>query len=125
MSRKSEQREIILKTVKSTDIHPDADWIYQQVKKEIPDISLGTVYRNLKLLAGKGNIRQLDIDNGPSHFDGRTDLHHHLKCIKCGRIMDIDYSLKSEDIERIGKENDFSVTEYSFVFYGICSRCIK
>ena len=123
MSRKSVKRDIILKAVKSTGLHPDAEWVYQQVKKEIPSVSLGTVYRNLKLLAEKGCIMQLGIDNGPSRFDGRTDMHHHLKCEKCGCVADIDCSLNSEMTGKIEKENDIEIKGYFMIFYGLCSRC--
>jgi Fur family transcriptional regulator, peroxide stress response regulator len=94
MSRRSIQRDTILRVVKNTTSHPGADWVYDEVRKEIPNISLGTVYRNLRSLAQAGEIRELDIPGSASRFDGSTTKHHHLICEKCGSIFDLD-----EDID--------------------------
>ena len=72
--RKTKQRELILKTLRSTDTHPTADWIYEQVKKEMPNISLGTVYRNLGILKESGEILELNYGSKYSRYDGNPRI---------------------------------------------------
>lgn len=88
MSRKSIQRDTILKAVMSTKSHPDAEWIYEEVKKEIPKISLGTVYRDLNSLAKAGEILKLEIAGATSRYDGNTESHCHFRCKNCGLMED-------------------------------------
>ena len=86
--RYSKQREEIYKIIRNTDVHPNADWIFKHVKKKIPKISLGTVYRNLKLLVDSGKI--LAIHTGTTiRYDGNVKSHIHLKCTECG-LIDVD-----------------------------------
>ncbi len=125
MSRKSLQRDVILRVVKNTTSHPGADWVYDQVRKEIPNISLGTVYRNLRLLSQSGEIRELEIPGSASRFDGRTIDHHHLICEKCGRIFDLDEGIDPEIETRIFKETGFEVKKQYLKFIGLCSDCQK
>ena len=84
------QRQVILEAVKNTKGHPTADAIYEKVRKILPRVSMGTVYRNLNSLAKSGDIRQLDIADGTSRFDGNTDNHYHFRCEECGHIFDLD-----------------------------------
>jgi len=123
MSRKSTQRDTILRVVKNTNSHPGADWIYEQVKKEIPNISMGTIYRNLRLLANTGEIKDLSIPGTPSRFDGRTSNHHHLVCEKCGRIFDLDESVDSDMEAKIFQKTRFKVRVQYLKFIGLCSDC--
>jgi Fe2+ or Zn2+ uptake regulation protein len=105
--------------------HPGADWIYEQVRKEIPNISMGTVYRNLKLLAQAGQIRELEIPGSSSRFDGRTSNHHHLICEKCGHIFDIDEAINLNMVTRIARKTGFKVKKPYLKFIGLCSDCQK
>ncbi len=123
MSRKSLQRDAILKVVKNTNSHPGAEWIYEQVKKEIPNISMGTIYRNLRLLANNGQIKDLSIPGTPNRFDGRTSNHHHLVCEKCGRIFDLDESLDRDMEDKIFQKTRFKVRVQYLKFIGLCSDC--
>jgi len=125
MSRKSIQREAILRIVKNTTSHPGADWVYNQVRKEIPNISMGTVYRNLKLLAQAGQIRELDIPGSASRFDGSTSKHQHLICEKCGRIFDLDEAIDLKVEARIFQKTGFQVKGKYLKFIGLCSDCQK
>ena len=94
MSRGSRQRDTILRVIVNSRDHPRADWVYDQVRQEIPNISMGTVYRNLNLLSESGDIRQLDIADGTSRFDGNIDDHYHFRCEQCGHIFDLDEPVK-------------------------------
>jgi Fe2+ or Zn2+ uptake regulation protein len=125
MLRKSTQRDAILRVIKNTTTHPGADWIYDRVRKEIPNISLGTVYRNLNLLAQAGEIKELDIPGVSSRFDGMTSNHHHLICETCGRIFDWDEPLDSTVEARITKKTGFQVKVQHLKFIGLCSDCQK
>ena len=87
--RYSKQRETIYEVLKNDWSHPNVDDIYTQVKQLIPDISLGTVYRNLNLLADHKRITRLDIGDGVIRFDARMDSHFHMICKQCGSIQDI------------------------------------
>ena len=125
MSRKSSQRDAILRVVKNTNLHPGADWIYEEVKKEIPNISMGTIYRNLRLLANTGEIKELNIPGISSRFDGRTSNHHHLVCENCGRIFDLDESIDCNLEASIFQKTGFKVKVQYLKFIGLCSDCQK
>ena len=125
MSRKSIQRDTILRVIKNTTSHPGADWVYDQVRKKIPNISLGTVYRNLRLLAQTGEIKELDIPGSSSRFDGSNSKHHHLICEKCGRIFDLNESVDPTMEARITQKTGFKVKRQYLKFIGLCSDCQK
>lgn len=121
--RYSYQREIIKEIVCSTKIHPTADWIFSEAKKRISNISLGTVYRNLKTLEEIGSIK-LIFDDNQIRYDGNTDNHHHLKCIECGILIDTD--IKSNlNKERIVKDYDFEPESTKFFIIGKCKKHTK
>ena len=122
--RNTQQRKIIYEIFKNTDIHPTADWIYSEVRKIIPNISLGTVYRNLKVLKEEGAIIEI-TDGKQSRFDARIDNHFHFKCNSCGSIYDIE----SSEVVNINKDNlerkGFEVDTMDITFNGICPSCKK
>ena len=123
MSRASRQRDIILRVVMSSKDHPRADWVYDQVRQEIPNVSMGTVYRNLKSLAKSGDIRQLDIADGTSRFDGNMDNHYHFRCEECGRIFDLDEPVDQAISERVAKNTGFKVYRQRMELVGLCNAC--
>ena len=122
--RNTQQRKIIYEILKNTDIHPTADWIYSEVRKIIPNISLGTVYRNLKVLKEEGAIIEI-TDGKQSRFDARIDNHFHFKCNSCGSIYDIE----SSEVVNINKNNlerkGFEVDTMDITFNGIRKRYKK
>jgi Fur family peroxide stress response transcriptional regulator len=103
--------------------HPRADWVYDQVRQEIPNISMGTVYRNLKSLTKSGEIRQLDIADGTSRFDGNTENHYHFRCEKCGYIFDLDEPVDQSISERVAKNTGFKVYRQRMELIGLCNTC--
>ena len=106
--RYSKQSEEVLNTVLNSNNHPDAKEIYELVKLKIPNVSLGTVYRNLNTLAKEGLIRKIELDDGNDRFDKTLCLHNHLKCTKCGKVIDITPKLDQKEIkeiEKTGKKN--------------------
>ena len=85
----SKKRDAILNCLRETDAHPSAEWVYSRLKPQIPDLSLGTVYRNLALFKETGEAISLGTVMGLERFDGRTDPHIHFVCTRCGRILDL------------------------------------
>jgi len=123
-TRMTKQRKTILQVLKNTDSHPTADWIYDKVKKDIPNISLGTVYRNLNLLAEKGKIDVINYANDQSHYDGNTENHYHFRCQKCGNVYDLNIDLFEKEINKIVDNNtEFKVKTHRLEFYGVCPDC--
>ncbi len=118
--RYSQQREVIKNIVRSTKTHPSANWIYIKAKKIINNISLGTVYRNLKTLEKSGDLRII-YDNDQVRYDGNLEDHHHLKCLECGLIID---SSVGNNIDRntIMKEHDFDPQEVETFIFGKCNN---
>ena len=121
MKNYSKQREAILTVLSRTDTHPTANWIYEQVRELIPNISLGTVYRNLSKLSQDGDILSLNVGDGYEHFDYDTSPHAHLHCKKCGCIHDAQ--LENDPLAKIAKKTGFTPETTIYVAYGICQNC--
>ena len=123
MDRKTKQKETIINVLKGTNSHPTADWIYNEVRKEIPNISLGTVYRNLRQLCEKGEILELDLCNSVSRFDGRKDNHYHFRCDNCQRIFDVDEPVDGKIDKRVARISGFKISSHRLEFRGLCNDC--
>ena len=123
MIKQTKQKEAILRVLKGTTCHPAADWIYTEVRKEIPNISLGTVYRNLKLLQERKEILGLELSCTFSRFDGRRDNHYHFRCQKCDQVFDVDEPINKEMDERVAQETGFEVLCHQLEFRGLCKEC--
>ena len=121
--RYSHQRETIKKVVYSTDSHPTAEWVFRKTKNAIPKISLGTVYRNLKLLAEMGQISVINNDN-IARYDWNTNSHNHLKCKQCDSLIDIQL-VNDGLISKIKKQFKFDVDDVEITIIGTCSKHIK
>tara|TARA_X000001036_G_scaffold436418_1_gene479532 strand:+ start:2933 stop:3301 length:369 start_codon:yes stop_codon:yes gene_type:complete len=121
--RFSPQREIIKEIVCSTKSHPTADWIYSEAKKKIHNISLGTVYRNLKTLEEIGSIK-LIYDHNKVRYDGNIKDHHHLKCTVCGILIDVEMNSDFNE-KSIAKEYDFKPESINFFIIGKCKKHTK
>ena len=121
----SRQRECIKEYLNASCEHPTADTVYLSVKQEFPNISLGTVYRNLNLLADLGEAVKITAPNGGVHFDGRTEPQYHFHCNKCGRVIDLQLD-ELNCINKAAGENFNGIIEnHSMMFYGTCGDCIK
>lgn len=123
VTRKTKQKEAILEVLRGTDSHPTASWIYEQVRKKMPNISLGTVYRDLKMLAQRGEILEIDFSSTVSRFDGNTSNHYHFRCLKCHRIFDIDEKVDLEIDRRVARKTGFDVMYHCLEFHGLCHDC--
>lgn len=125
MLKRSKQREAILRILKGTSSHPTAVWVYEQVRKEVPNISLATVYRNLKVLKDSGKLLELDLGEGPSHYNGQIHNHYHFRCDKCEQILDLEEPVDTAIDERIARETGHDITHHVLEFRGICKDCRK
>ena len=106
---------------KSTKVHPGAKWVYERLKPQFPDISLGTVYRNIKILYEKGELGSVGVINSEERFDGITMPHSHAVCTCCGQIRDLDELKLSGNFS--ASIPDFSIDTRKTVFYGLCKGC--
>ena len=123
MLKRSRQKEVIRRILKSTSSHPTADWVYEQAKKEIPNISMSTVYRNLKLLKDSGEILELNLGQVQSHYDGNTTNHYHFRCEKCGWLFDVEEPVDTTIDERVTRATGHDITQHVLEFRGICRDC--
>jgi len=120
--RLTKQRRIILDILEKTKKHPTTEQIYNAVKKRMPHISLGTVYRNLENLSEKGVIRRLDLGDTQRHYDADTSEHFHLRCLDCGEIIDLECK-NCFDIDEIEEKTGFEITDLHLEFVGYCPKC--
>ncbi len=125
MTKHSKQREALLGILQNTTSHPTADWLYGQLRKEFPNISLGTVYRNLKLLSDNGTILKLSAGTGMEHYDGSTHNHYHFVCTDCGCVSDMEMDCMAGLDREAEKKMGAEVKRHSLVFYGKCKNCKK
>ncbi len=123
--RRSKQREAILRVVRHTTCHPTAEWVYAQVKQEIPGISLGTVYRNLRLLSETGDVLVLESGEGGSRFDGCTDTHYHFRCDRCGAVLDVDVPVDCELDRLVAARTGLTIRGHVLEFRGLCGECAR
>lgn len=119
----SKQRELILNEVRNNHLHPTADIIYTNLKKDNPGLSLGTVYRNLSQLTEHGFISKLSMPNQSDRFDMNTKPHAHLICEICNNIFDIESSYIDTFINDLSKKEDIEVSNYDIILKGICNNC--
>lgn len=119
----SRQRESIREFLSSRKDHPSAETIYSHVKLVYPRISLGTVYRNLSLLADLGEITRLGSIGGAERFDARTEPHSHFICKACGKVEDFDDLPVRSLLEAASRNFQGEITDFRVKFYGLCKDC--
>ena len=124
--RRSKKRDAILRVMRNTKCHPSADWIYQQLRDEYPNLSLGTVYRNLNQLSEEHVIRRVGVINGQERFDADTRPHAHFVCNCCGTVLDLpDYAPPRHYIQSLSTQYGFTAQAHEFNLRGLCSDCKK
>ena len=125
-SKHFRKRDAILHCVRSTDAHPSADWVFEHVKEQVPDISLATVYRNLSLFKEQGLITSLGTVKGVERFDGNTEPHVHFICTQCGNVQDLpEISVPEELNSAVAQSSGGRVDNCQLSFTGICGECRK
>lgn len=120
------KRDAILTCVRSTTAHPSADWVFEHVKEQVPDISLATVYRNLALFKEQGLIQSLGTVKGVERFDGNTEPHVHFICTGCGAVVDLpQISVPEELNDAVSRSSGGRVDSCQLSFTGLCGECRK
>ena len=122
----SRKREAILRALRGTDSHPSAEWLHQRVKPEFPDLSLGTVYRNLAQFKEEGLAMSVGVVQGQERFDGNTSPHPHFICEACGAVLDIPNLEQDRTLDRLAEDLlKTPVRGHELTFRGICPQCDK
>lgn len=124
MLKYSRQREAIKNFLMTRHDHPTADVVYSNVRTEFPNISLGTVYRNLTLLADLGEISRLRVGDGVDHFDADTHPHYHFVCNECGNVTDLETDGIDNVLEAASRNFEGLVQGHVTYFYGLCPHCM-
>jgi len=119
--RNSKQRDLILNIINNSYTHPTAEEIYERAREEIPNISLGTVYRNLDVLYSIGSIRRINLQDNTYRFDRACNNHSHFICSSCQSVIDISEEMFENMSEIYGNK----VLSYDIIFKGICRDCLK
>lgn len=121
----SRQREMVLKAVQDNVLHPTADCIYEVLKKELPSISLATVYRNLHQLAENKMIKEIVGLDGSVRYDHCTHPHYHFICTKCNKVYDVPSDIAPGLVDLVSAKTGLEVESYDISFKGICPECKK
>ncbi|AIS52336.1 ferric uptake regulation protein Fur [Thermoanaerobacter kivui] len=121
------QRRVILDVImENREKHLSSEEIYDLVKGKYPEIGLATVYRTLQLFEGLGIIYKLNFDDGRSRYELYHDenhQHHHLICLKCGTVIEMEGDLLENLEEAIEQTKDFEIVDHNVKFFGYCSKC--
>ena len=121
--RYTRQREVILEELRKLTSHPTAAGLYEIVRRRLPKVSLGTVYRNLELMARMGIVQKLEFSAGEARFDGNVESHDHIRCVRCGRVDDV----RSAPLELCEINHDdcqgYQVLGHRLELLGLCPQC--
>jgi len=118
------KRNAILTCLRQTTVHPSADWVYAQLKPQIPDLSLGTVYRNLSRFKEQGQIISLGTVKGVERFDGNTAPHVHFICSDCGCVLDLEEIAVPQELQSAAAlAAGGKVSSCQLTFTGLCMDC--
>lgn len=121
--RVTRQRQVLLDELRKVCNHPTADELYQMARQRLPRISLGTVYRNLELMAENGMIQKLEVGGTQKRFDGNVVPHCHVRCLGCGRVDDLELSLDLDLDALARKRTGYTILRHSIEFSGLCPDC--
>ena len=121
--RNTTQRTVILEELCATVNHPTAADLFDQVRRRLPRISLGTVYRNLEVLHKEGMVRKLEFGGAEARFDGTTEPHHHIRCRVCGCLQDLPPLPPGEEPVQLQDQAGFRVEGFHLEYFGVCPGC--
>jgi len=123
MKRHTRQREAILRFLRGTFTHPTADQIYEELRRELPNISKGTVYRNLKVLKEMDLVTELNLNGTVNRFEAKLQDHYHFRCQHCGRVFDVDLPVDRDLAHRASARTGFKIFHHQLEFRGLCHEC--
>ena len=121
--RSTIQKDLVRNAVSEMKKHVAANEVYDFIKERYPTIGKGTVYRNLDILAEEGELRKIEVPDGPNRFDFILKKHYHVRCVKCDEISDVDMDVISDLLERIHNTHGIEFLDYDILFKGICLKC--
>ena len=120
----SRKRDAILDCIRRTQCHPTAEWVYNQLKPQIPDLSLGTVYRNIAMFKNEGIIQSVGVVNGLEHFDVDIEPHTHFICSRCANVFDLKSVTLPPEVFEEAQKLSSTITGYQLQFTGQCANCM-
>ncbi len=123
--RLTTQRQIILEELAKVTSHPTANEVYDMVRRRLPRIGLGTVYRNLELMADVGVILKLEVGGTQKRFDATVEPHYHVRCSACGKVDDIDIAVQEQINQVAEKASNYKILGHHIEFTGICTSCLE
>ncbi|MBN2032822.1 MAG: transcriptional repressor [Deltaproteobacteria bacterium] len=121
------QRQVVFEEILKMKSHPTADEIYERVRKRLPKISMGTVYRNLEILASSGLINKIEPGHSQMRFEGNVRDHYHITCIRCGKIEDAEIEPLDDTLlnleNALGRLTKHGIFAHKLEFIGLCKAC--
>ncbi|MEQ3364043.1 Fur family transcriptional regulator [Raoultibacter massiliensis] len=125
VTRNTIQRALVLEAVQSLHEHPTSADVYEAVRAKHPNISRATVYRNLGVLADKGEVLRVEVAGGADRYDFFNEPHYHARCRQCGMIFDVDMPYRSDLTEDVIDSHGFKIEGHQIMFDGVCPDCQK
>ena len=122
-TRNTIQRALVLEAVQSLHNHPTSADVYEVVRERHPNISRATVYRNLGVLANRGEVLRVEVPNGADRYDFFNQPHYHAKCRGCGRVLDVDMPYHADIADEVSDAHGFAIEGHQIVFTGLCADC--
>ena len=123
--RNTRQREVILEELRRLSSHPTAVGLYEIVRRRLPRISLGTVYRNLEILSRSGVIQKLELEGPRRRFVGSVSDHYHITCLNCGKVEDVCLEPFRALEDSVRSVSEYEILGHSLKFLGMCPQCSK
>jgi Fe2+ or Zn2+ uptake regulation protein len=123
--RFTRQRQAVLEVVRSSQQHPDAAHIFEEVRQLVPSISLGTVYRSLEALVAEGHLLQIQQPGMATRYDARLENHAHFVCDSCGQVVDVFIAMPDQTHKVAAVLHGYDVQTARVEFHGRCARCVK
>jgi Fur family ferric uptake transcriptional regulator len=123
--RMTRQRRVILEELRKENIHPTADMVYEMVRKRLPRISLGTVYRNLEILTSLGEIQTLELSGSQKRYDGIPQKHYHIRCMNCDRVDDAPIAPLNTLENKLYGATVYTIIGHRLEFLGLCPECSR
>ena len=124
LRRQTPQRAVIMEELCASKAHPTAAELFAQVRRRLPRISLGTVYRNLEVLHEDGQIRKLELAGSETRFDGTTTPHYHVRCRACGCVRELPTPLHDKLVTMPMETGGFRIDGHRLEFHGLCPSCL-
>ena len=123
--RMTRQRKVILEELQRMKTHPSADEVYEVVRRRLPRISLGTVYRNLEVLSELGKIQKLELGGTTKRFDWNPNKHYHIRCLQCGRVDDAPVAPLTRIEDELYGSTVYEIVGHRLEFLGLCPECSR